>query len=360
MIPLRKLVRKLTLSAVSLGLFFTGAELVLRVAEPGPVSVFDRSPYVDAAWSAGQWHRPGFVGRWDATWYEINSLGMRGPEFEPEYSEHELRVLCVGDSCTLGKGVLEEESWPRVLESKLVQAFEHAGLPGQPMVGNLGINGADGRTYEQVFQAIGEGLKPNLVVVGFNLNDFPNSIQAIDQTVFREAPLRRMIPDGIRDSMNRSALYRFLRANYYEMRRKRDWRVAEGMAANAAGTPMDSPVWREQRAYLTGIRDRAAANGGRTMVLLFPYESQLYLKTFNTNAIDRLREMCTELDLPFVNLVDHFVEAVQASNQSYFLRGDRYHPNPAGYQVVGDAIINELIQRGWFSLGPTHSEPKGG
>ncbi len=360
MIPLRKLVRKLTLSAISLGLFLTGAEIVARIAEPGPFSLFDRSPYVEASFPVGKWHDPGFEGRWDATWYRINALGMRGPAFVPAFGESELRILCVGDSCTLGKGVLEAETWPRVLERKLTDAFREAELAWQPMVGNLGINGADGRTYEQVFQEIGQDLKPHLVVVGYNLNDFPNSIQAIDQSVFREAPLRRMIPNGLRDSMNRSALYRYMRATYYEMRRKRDWKVAEGLASDAASLPLDSPIWQEQRRYLQNIRDRAAEGGGRTMVLLFPYESQLYLKNFNRNAIDRLAEMCEELDLPFVNLADHFVQAVGQSNRSHFLRGDRYHPNPAGYQIVGNAILTELKARNWFSLGPKPEPPQGG
>ncbi|MDF1839669.1 MAG: GDSL-type esterase/lipase family protein [Planctomycetota bacterium] len=359
MISFRKLVRKLTLSAVSLGLFFVGAEIALRIAEPGPFSFVDRSPYVDVDPAGDLWHKPGFVGRWDATWYEINSLGMRGPEFEPNFEENELRVVCVGDSCTLGKGVLEAETWPRVLEDKLESAFQSAELPWQPKVGNLGINGGDGRSYEQTFVRVGQDLKPNLVVVGYNLNDFPNSIQAVDQSVYREATLRTLMPDGFRDSMNRSALYRYMRATYYEMRRERDWRVAESLAAESSGLPMDSPVWQEQRKYLKAIRDRAAAQGGRTMVLLFPYESQLYLKTFNRNAIDRLAEMCTDLDLPFVNLADHFVEAANESKQNYFLRGDRYHPNPAGYQVVGEAIMKELRARDWFSLGSTEAKPAG-
>jgi lysophospholipase L1-like esterase len=357
MIPLRKLVRKLALSAASLGLFFLGAEIVLRAVEPGPFSFLDHDPYTPAAKPAGKFHKPGFVGRWDATWYEINALGMRGPAFEPTFDQQEFRVLCVGDSCTLGKGVLDKETWPRLLETKLAEAFANDDSGRRTLLGNLGLNGADGRIYDQLYREVGEALKPQLVVVGYNLNDFPNSIQAIDQTVYREASLRRLIPDGLRDSMNRSALYRYARATYYESRRRRDWRVAEEMAAQSSSESLDSPVWQEQRKYIKSIKDRAATHGGKTMVLLFPYQSQLYLANFDTTAIDRMGELCAELDLPFVNLASSFVEAAKISDLRYFLRGDRYHPNPAGYEVVASAIMQKLGEQGWFGFSKSTAAP---
>ncbi|MCA9002676.1 MAG: SGNH/GDSL hydrolase family protein, partial [Planctomycetes bacterium] len=298
-------------------------------------------------------HKPGFVGRWDATWYEINALGMRGPEWESNRTPDEFRVLCVGDSCTFGKGVLEKDSWPRQLEALLQGRFEGTPTARRALVGNLGLNGGDGRTYESLYRSIGDALEPHLVVIGYNLNDFPNSIQAIDQKVFRQASLRTMIPEGLRDSMNRSALYRTLRATYYHMRRDRDWKVAENMAAQSATQPIDSPVWMQQRRHLEAIRDLAAARGGKTLVLLFPYESQLYLESFDKTAIRRMEEICADLDLPFIDLASCFVDAVKETGASYFLRGDRYHPNAEGYSVVAQSVMEELERQGWLEFPAT-------
>jgi lysophospholipase L1-like esterase len=348
MIRFRKLLRKLILSAVSLGLFFVAAEIVARALEPGPFSILDHYPYVGDYHSADKRHNPGFEGRWDATWYGINARGMRGPEINPTFDNEEFRVVCVGDSCTLGKGVVESKTWPRLLEGKLQEAFMEGGQNLRPLVANLGVNGADGKVYRDLFGEMGVELKPHLVVIGYNLNDFPNSMREIDIKVYTESPLRRLMPDNFRDSMNRSALYRFARATYYEMRRARDWKTAEGLAGRAASEPINSPVWVEQKGFLKDIRDRVAAQGGRTMVLLFPYESQLYLTNFDTTAIDRLNTLCEELDLPFVDLAQSFLNDSKVTGETYFLRGDRYHPNPRGYEVVAQAVMDKLKERSWL------------
>ena len=46
--------------------------------EPGPFTFTDENPYL-ADEVLRHKHRPGFRGHWEGTWFEINSLGMRGP-----------------------------------------------------------------------------------------------------------------------------------------------------------------------------------------------------------------------------------------------------------------------------------------
>ena len=138
---LPRLAKRLGLSLGSLVVAVAATELVVRATEPGPYSLFDRNPYVDSEVDDHVRHRPDFVGRWDGTWYVTDRRGFRGPEREPTFAEDELRVACVGDSCTFGKGVLEEACWPRQLEARLREGGRNAG------VFNLGINGGRGKVY---------------------------------------------------------------------------------------------------------------------------------------------------------------------------------------------------------------------
>ena len=339
----RRILRKLCLSALSLALAACAAELVLRAQEPGPFSFFDRNPYVDSAVDRHVRHVPGFRGRWDSTWYEIDSRGFRGPERTPTFAPGELRVACIGDSCTFGKGVLEADSWPRQLEA-LLRAEQRDAL-----VFNLGLNGAHGRVYRQVCQEQASALKPGIVVVGYNINDFPNTIQAVDVKVFEERKLRRIVPQGVRDALGRTALYRKVREVYYDTQKSSDWAAAEAAAKEATKESVDSKVWDTQREFLAGIKAQTEAEGGRMLVFLFPYESQVYLEAYDDAPVRRLGEVCASLDVPFFDLAAEFRAAARAETPApqLFIPGDRYHPNARGYGLVAARVLAVLRERGW-------------
>lgn len=335
---LRPLLKKLALSAASLVVAGIVAELVARAMEPGPFSLVDRSPYVDSPADGHYRHRPGFTGRWDSTWCEIDQRGLRGPEREVTGEEGELRVACVGDSCTFGKGVLEPETWPRQLEALL-----RGRTPGAKVF-NLGINGAHGRVYLEVLREQMDALAPQVVALGYNINDFPNSLRTADEEVFQERGLRRLLPQGLRDAMGRLALYRFARAAYYDMKVQDDLAAAEASARAAAAVPVDDAVWERERGYLTAIRDLAAGRGATVVVFLFPYESQVLLDDYDRGPIERLAGECAALGLPFFDLAEEFRAAARAEGapRSLFIKGDRYHPNGAGYAVVARRVLAEL------------------
>lgn len=335
---LRRFAKKLTISAVSLGAVFVIGELVARASEPGPFSFFDRYPYVTPEGLDQERHIAGFTGRWDSTWYEIDERGFRGESRTPTHAEGELRIACVGDSCTFGKGVLEEDAWPRQLEARLKKTSDAA------LVFNMGINGADGHIYEAHLAEHVADLKPQAVVVGYNINDFPNTLRAVDEAVFQERGLRRIMPQGFRDALGRLALYRKARAVYYDLQKNRDMAASEATAKASAGEPIDDEVWLRERGYLERIRDMSAAEGASVVVFLFPYESQVILETYDRSPIERLAKLCESLDLPFVDLAEEFrtVSRSRENQESLFIPGDRYHPNRDGYAIVADRVMKEL------------------
>jgi lysophospholipase L1-like esterase len=349
--PLRTLLRKASISMAALGGAFLVAETLTRSLEPGPFSLLDRNPYVVHPEDARVvLHKPGFEGRWDGTWYQINPLGLRGPAIEADASEDIYRIVALGDSCTFGKGVVEGDTWPRQLESLLGEALSGV---RRVVVANLGVNGYSGTTYERIFREVGLGLEPDLVVVGYNLNDFPNAIRAVDEYVFGNRKARRLISQDLRDVLGRTATYRWLRQAYYHSQREEDWKRAEAFARGAQGSGGTDDAWREQVEYLESIRDQASAIGAKTAVFLFPYESQVYLDSFDTAPIERLRETCADLELPFVDLAEEFRRRARRSDpvRELFLKGDRYHPNPEGYRIVAEEVMKLVVGRKWALEG---------
>lgn len=88
----------------------------------------------------------------------INSLGFRDREFDLDKSG-KFRILTVGDSFTYGWGVEAEDSWPKLLETRLRRMRDSV------EVANLGQPGASPATYAQVVDKSVPALKPDLVIV---------------------------------------------------------------------------------------------------------------------------------------------------------------------------------------------------
>ena len=344
---------RLLLSLSSVLAFVLLGECVARVREPGPFSLVDTNPYLTGEKSHEVRHRPGFEGRWDSTWYRINGRGMRGPDIDWSLGSEELRVVCLGDSCTFGKGVLEEASWPRQLERLLQEALPE---DQRARVANLGINGGDATSAHELLREQGLALRPDLVVYGANVNDFPNAVEAVNQKVFIEAPLKRLIPQGILDPLNRSALYRWARSLYYQSRRAQDWAAAEALAASMGEAPAESPAWARQRARVEAIQRDALAAGARCAIVLFPYESQIYLDSYDTSAIERLAALCAELEIPFIDLAEVFREHFRSAGEDLFIPGDRYHPNAGGYTLVARALLRLARTEGLLEAEESSAE----
>ena len=340
------LLRKLGVSLASLVVLFCLAEIAARLAEPGPFTFLDRGPYM-AHPEARQVHRPNFKGRWDGTYYETNSLGLRGPEL-PAAAQDDFWVVALGDSCTFGKGVLQTQTWPRQLEVLLGETL----LPDTtPAVANFGVNGYSGNDYRILFEELGMAMEPDLVVLGFNLNDFPNVVMKVDHTVFQgQHSLRARIPGGLRDALGRLSLYRWLRATYYELNETRDYERSESLAAEIAeADPVQTERLDGARKELLRIVDDARSVGAQCAIFLFPYESQVYQETFDDSAIAWLRGVCLEKDILFIDVLTPFRhEARQPRAPDLFLRGDRYHPSPEGYAIVAREVFEAVRGMDWL------------
>ena len=104
------------------------------------------------------------VGQYDA-FARINSRGLRDREIDPARAKGRLRVLCLGDSFTWGQGVGDDETYPKLLERELTGAEAI----------NAGVS-AWGTAQELLWlEREGFGYSPDVVTIGFYLNDFADN-----------------------------------------------------------------------------------------------------------------------------------------------------------------------------------------
>ena len=342
-----RLARKLAISVLSLFVLTLVAELVARAAETGPLSLYDVSPYIKTA-TLPHVHRPNWRGAWDGSYYEINSRGWRGPELTATGAADELRIVAIGDSCTFGKAVEESECWPRQLETLLQAAL---GGSRRVLVANLGVNGYSGADYLEVFETQALPLEPHIVVLGYNINDFPNVVKEVDTEVFQgKQSLRSIIPYDYRDQLGKLALFRWGRARYYELRREKDLEQVESFARRISAESAASPeVLAEERARLERIVAQCDAIGAHVAMFLFPYESQVCLEQYTSGPIDDAHRVAEPLGIAFVDIVGTFRAEARTSTpmKRLFIAGDRYHPNADGYALVAREVRDTLLERGW-------------
>lgn len=119
-----------------------------------------------------------------------NSLGFRdNREYPLAKSPGTFRILVLGDSVTFGHGALYETSYPYLLEQQL-----RAWRPEVKWeVWNLGVPGYNTAQELAQLRQVGDRYHPDLVVVGFYLNDFsgfapvahPNIAQRAESAIMR-------------------------------------------------------------------------------------------------------------------------------------------------------------------------------
>jgi len=97
----------------------------------------------------------------------INSYGMRGDEPVSSGKTPVRRIIVVGDSFTFGFGVGDEETYSKLLEDRLNE------IPTEPRteVLNLGVSGYSTRDEALVIHYKGLSWDPDLVIIGYVLND---------------------------------------------------------------------------------------------------------------------------------------------------------------------------------------------
>lgn len=118
--------------------------------------------------SLGTEFRPSCATAWPTgdrdTEFRTNSLALRDSEIEDDGAE---RILSIGDSCTWGWQVAQEDAYPQVLQRLL---DEKAG-PGRYRVINAGTPGYSSQQGVVYLRERGLALRPAIVIFGYAFND---------------------------------------------------------------------------------------------------------------------------------------------------------------------------------------------
>ena len=91
--------KKLAFAAIGIVVLWAVCEVGLRLAG---IAVFPTTPYADSSYEVEWELKPNFDGTWAGVSIKTNSLGFRDEEIPLDKQPGEFRILCLGDSVTLG------------------------------------------------------------------------------------------------------------------------------------------------------------------------------------------------------------------------------------------------------------------
>lgn len=329
-----KWARRAGIALASLALALVLAELALRAFWP----VQHLAP-IDAADLPGVGvlvHRPSSVpglpyelvpnarGTYMGTPVQISSLGTRGPEVAREKPAGTFRIAAIGDSLTFGYGVAAEEAWPAALERALNEDPGSLGARRVEVV-NFGVSGYCTADEALVLEHKALAIDPDLVVVGYFLNDPQiEPLQAL-QRAFRTP-----------EWWERSHLLRLVDA----------WRFQRGRArfgGDGYRFQHDPHGERWQRVLSSFDAMHTAADARHVPVILatlpafapFPSWDAYRWSDVHAQVLDAAREHGL---VPF-DLVPAFRAAGRAPKSTSV---DSEHPNGAGHEIIARALAAEI------------------
>ena len=275
---------------------------------------------------------------------EINSLGFRGREIAPEKSPGVPRILIMGDSITWGDYLRDEDTYVRHTEVDLARALGH---PVEVINGGEGDTGSEEQI--DILEESGLRVKPDLVVLGFYLND-SRPPWGFSGELGGRGWLRRhsLAADKFYEKL---VLWRWIRQQggsrfaWIEAQNRLDWkhdpRAFQELAQLADfdwGAAWDAASWETIDRQLTRLEHHAKQNGFRVATLTFPVKFQVQATTADDSPQKTFAGLSRKHGFTNLDLLPLF--RAHASEDILF---DQCHPTALMNGMIGAAVSDFLI-----------------
>ncbi|MEZ5287596.1 MAG: SGNH/GDSL hydrolase family protein [Vicinamibacterales bacterium] len=300
----------------------------------------------------------------------VNALGFRGKETTVEKPQGTYRIVMLGDSFTMGKGVEDDQTFSVLVERELNTRAEACG--GHVEVINAGVD-----SYAPVLEWLYltrdlQKLHPDLVVMNLDVSDLVQE-QAYRHESERDAtgevsavPLRGD-PDTIIDRirvftehhlfLTRVALFYAIKTFDYRELTVRDV-VTMANTETVAHTLVDdvdrTDQWRTIFDSITKAKDFSKSHGMEFLLTVYPWAHQVSdtewvpgRYTFMPDgaraadtSVRTIHEMSAANGVPLLDVTPVFRQHVGGTEHLYF--DHDMHWTPAGHRVMAEGLTQYL------------------
>jgi len=263
--------------------------------------------------------------------FETNSKGLRDRDFGPKDKET-FRILMLGDSITMGKGVHLNETFSKKLESML-NTYPLYSQYSQYQVINAGITGYNTHKQFELLKEFGLEYTPDLVILCYLLNDaVPTAVFPLDAAFMNSSP---QLAEALRKVYDLSYLLRFIRVHLKNLYLK----------LNPLNYPVlfakNSPGWKESQSYLKAMAALTHQKGIPFLVLIYPQLIDLSDAHPYIEIYDIIQQFNQDNNISSKILFPYYKG--KTDTQLWLSLTDR-HMNSQGHKLTAD-IIFEILQK---------------
>jgi lysophospholipase L1-like esterase len=256
--------------------------------------------------------------------------------------ENTFRVVVLGDSYTWGSGVYAGDAYPQRLERRMSSILTTL----RAEVISWSQPGWNTREAWQALEPRLDVLAPDLVVIGYCLNDAESSSRKEREAVRRDYEIDAWRkPEKSRRGLERRSVLasRVLDAwRNVRSRRKLD-DYYHGLYQGSG--------WIEARATFREMRDRLEARGIRLLIVIHPiFDSQLDHRYRYRDIHETVVREAQELEIPVLDLLGHY-EGIDARRLAVVPFTDA-HPSELAHRIAADRILDFVLVKGWLGGDP--------
>jgi len=265
--------------------------------------------------------------------YHINSSGYRGPEIEKE--KKGFRILALGNSCTFGWGVENEDTWVCLLDKILDSRLNNDNYE----VINAGVPGYSSHQGKIEFARKLVDLKPDMVLIMFGWNDHWAAGKGISD-IEQKMPGRVII--GLQNIFSKMKLYQFMRKMILSASEKQEF--------VSLGEQKCKRRVSQQEYYLNlaCLAHMARKNGAQPVFLIPPIaDSKNYFNGTVTQLHlihhayqEQMRLLARQENILLIDLQQEFEHFGNLFTDAH---GDPTHFNEKGHRVTAEAIARNIL-----------------
>lgn len=301
-------------------------------------------------------------------WENINSQGIRGPEYSVKKDSGEHRIIVIGDSFSEGYTVGFDSLFSETLKKKLRKTQPYQ----RTEVINFGTGGYSTDQELLCFERDAVQFSPDETVLMFCVNDpwfnhqgryysrgyKPLFLPVADSLHLTNVPVPTMASrsffsktkDWLLENSELVQRFKNVRDNARYAASGQtvpgEWRIFQ-----KAKTPEMEAAWLVTAKLLDRLRQKTEAAGSGLTVFYIPEKIEVYeadwqdfLKTYSLKptvfepsaARSRLKEICDSLGIRLIDPTPIFIEKSKTSPPLYFKHD--WHWNEHGHQLTGEIL----------------------
>jgi hypothetical protein len=283
---------------------------------------------------------------------DINSAGFRDDELAEPKAANALRIVVLGDSITFGDYLQADEVYEERAERSLAAA-----LPDRHVeVINAGVDDIGLKDEVDILEESGLAVHPDLVVVGFYMNDsrppwgFPAELEApgplrrrslVADRVYRAMRLRSWIGSQGEDRF--AWIHAFRTLPWADDREA--FQKLTALARYDWGAAWTDEAWPVLGAELDRLQTLSQQHGFEVAGVAFPVSFQVYAKFLDDEPQRRMAGEAKRRGFAYLDLLPMLRAH---TDQDLFF--DQCHPREATNDMIGKELARFLLETyGWNS-----------